>query len=323
MLKIFFRCLSIKTRFALIVGQLILGFSLFGLVAFEAMNTVNLNSPIYQRIIQGKDLIADVLPPPEYIIESYLVVLQLSQSQSQNQQERQVLLDRFNVLKADYEARHQYWLQQELTGELRTALVQTSYQYATTFYQVAEQVFLPALKAQQTEQMLAGLAKIQAAYQQHRAAIDAVVKLAGERNQQDDGLARTSRQQYQMLLLVIFLASLTLTLIFVVLVIRGVLRSLSGIQEIAAAITEGDLSSKIDVQSEDEIGMALKAINTMQASIKLFAESLQALTALHAQGQVKERLAVKGFQGIYRTMAEQVDELIQSALVHKSSNSLN
>ncbi|KJV07838.1 hypothetical protein [Methylocucumis oryzae] len=131
MLKIFFRCLSIKTRFALIVGQLILGFSLFGLVAFEAMNTVNLNSPIYQRIIQGKDLIADVLPPPEYIIESYLVVLQLSQSQ--NQQERQVLLDRFNVLKADYEARHQYWLQQELSGELRTALVQRSYQYATTF----------------------------------------------------------------------------------------------------------------------------------------------------------------------------------------------
>ncbi|WP_052700114.1 methyl-accepting chemotaxis protein [Methylocucumis oryzae] len=182
------------------------------------------------------------------------------------------------------------------------------------FYQAAEQIFLPALKAQQTEQMLAGLAKVEAAYQQHRAAIDEVVKLASERNQQDDGLARASRQQYQMLLLVIFLASLTLTLLFVVLVIRGVLRSLSGIQEIAAAITEGDLSSKIDVQSHDEIGTALMAMNTMQASIKLFVESLEALTALHAQGQVKERLAIKGFQGIYRTMAEQVDELIQSRI---------
>ena len=35
------------------------------------------NGPVYQRIVQGKDLSADVLPPPEYIIESYLVTLQM------------------------------------------------------------------------------------------------------------------------------------------------------------------------------------------------------------------------------------------------------
>ena len=30
-----------------------------------------------KEIVQGKDLIADVQPPPEYIIESYLLVLQM------------------------------------------------------------------------------------------------------------------------------------------------------------------------------------------------------------------------------------------------------
>jgi hypothetical protein len=38
---------------------------------------VKANGPIYVKIAQGKDLIADILPPPEYIIESYLNCLQM------------------------------------------------------------------------------------------------------------------------------------------------------------------------------------------------------------------------------------------------------
>jgi methyl-accepting chemotaxis protein len=40
---------------------------------------VQVNGPLYQRIVEGKDIVADILPPPEYIIESYLVVLQMVQ----------------------------------------------------------------------------------------------------------------------------------------------------------------------------------------------------------------------------------------------------
>jgi methyl-accepting chemotaxis protein len=37
---------------------------------------IKVNGPVYQEIERGKDLIADILPPPEYIIEAYLVALQ-------------------------------------------------------------------------------------------------------------------------------------------------------------------------------------------------------------------------------------------------------
>ncbi len=72
--------LTIKMRFTIILSTLVIGFSLFGFATFKAMNALNVNGPIYQRIVQGKDIIADVLPPPEYIIESYLVTLQLTQA---------------------------------------------------------------------------------------------------------------------------------------------------------------------------------------------------------------------------------------------------
>jgi len=96
--------LTIKMRFIAIVASLILGFSAFGFATFQAMHMLNVNGPVYQRIVQGKDIIADVLPPPEYIIESYLVALQLTQATAPD--EIGTLAERFQALKTEYEARH-------------------------------------------------------------------------------------------------------------------------------------------------------------------------------------------------------------------------
>src|SRR5688572_9768816 len=52
-------------------------FLLFGATTWRTLEQVRVKGPIYTEIVLGKDLIADVLPPPAYIIESYLLTLQL------------------------------------------------------------------------------------------------------------------------------------------------------------------------------------------------------------------------------------------------------
>ncbi len=49
------------------------------LVAFvlKTMEDVKVNGPIYAKILQGEYLLADIFPPPEYIIESYLVAMSM------------------------------------------------------------------------------------------------------------------------------------------------------------------------------------------------------------------------------------------------------
>jgi hypothetical protein len=42
------------------------------------LDRVKINGPLYQQIVSGKDLIADILPPPEYIIETYLSFFECS-----------------------------------------------------------------------------------------------------------------------------------------------------------------------------------------------------------------------------------------------------
>jgi methyl-accepting chemotaxis protein len=36
------------------------------------------NGPVYQEIVNGKDLIADILPPPLYIVESYMLANEIN-----------------------------------------------------------------------------------------------------------------------------------------------------------------------------------------------------------------------------------------------------
>ena len=63
---------------------------------------------MYLEIVTGKDLIADILPPPEYILESYLVVHQLAEAK-----ERKISTIwriRLKQLKTDFDNRHDYWV---------------------------------------------------------------------------------------------------------------------------------------------------------------------------------------------------------------------
>lgn len=53
---------------------LIVGFVATITTSVIAIDELKVGGPIFQRISLGKDLVADILPPPEYIIEAYLEV---------------------------------------------------------------------------------------------------------------------------------------------------------------------------------------------------------------------------------------------------------
>ena len=65
------------------------------------MVEIQINGPIYERIVLGKDVIADVLPPPAYIVETNMVVLQLLGEE--DPVERAHLRERLGSLEASAE----------------------------------------------------------------------------------------------------------------------------------------------------------------------------------------------------------------------------
>jgi len=65
------------------------------------------NGDIYNRIVLTKDLLADVLPPPAYLIESYLMALRLIDSADKSGQE--MLIGQIDRLHREFNASFNRW----------------------------------------------------------------------------------------------------------------------------------------------------------------------------------------------------------------------
>src|ERR1700751_6049057 len=48
------------------------GFAAIVLTSRVSLNQLQVGGPLYNKIKLGNDLVADILPPPEYVIEAYL-----------------------------------------------------------------------------------------------------------------------------------------------------------------------------------------------------------------------------------------------------------
>ncbi|TRX01641.1 methyl-accepting chemotaxis protein [Candidatus Methylobacter oryzae] len=259
--------LTIKARFILILGTLVIGFSLFGMATFKAMATLNVNGPVYQRIVQGKDIIADVFTPPEYIIESYMVALQLTVAEDFYDMKTQALVSRFKKLKLAYDNRHSFWLTQQLDPELHDLLLERSYRPAQAFFVEAEKRFLPAIQAGDRDAALASFQDMRRSYDEHHAVIDQLLRYTATRNAEDERQAQAMTSRYNIGLLSIFSFSVATAILLTIVTSRGILRSLDTAQQVAGAIADGDLSSRIDIHQKDEIGELLRSMNTMQQQL--------------------------------------------------------
>jgi methyl-accepting chemotaxis protein len=194
--------MSITTKLTVVVIIFLAGFAIFGCIAYQTISTVKVNGPIYGRIVQGKDLVADILPPPEYIIETLLTVhLMLD---ADDPQELNKLVKYSKKLQSEYEVRHNYWNTNMEEGEIKQLLIYDSYVPAKEFYEVLNQQFLPALlRGDKTTAEKIASTVLLAKYSDHRAKIDLIVKKANQLNASIESETNSILQYRNVMLLAI------------------------------------------------------------------------------------------------------------------------
>jgi len=151
---------------------------LLAYAAFSRLSqrAVQVNGPAYREIVLMKDLVADILPPPAYIIESKLTAAELLEA---TPEEAPALLAQLERIEGEFRTRHKFWNETLPAGEMRTQFVEQSAEHANEFYRVIREEFLPAIKAgdlARGRQLLGG--PLKQAYRRHRQNIDATVSLA-------------------------------------------------------------------------------------------------------------------------------------------------
>jgi methyl-accepting chemotaxis protein len=259
--------MKLTHRFAALFLVLLAGFASYGAWSFKVLNELKVNGPVYQQIIQGKDLIADILPPPEYIIESYLVSIQ---ALTATPDERKALIANLKVLKADYDTRHDYWTGRQLDAETRALLLTSADAPAQAFYQLAFSQFVPALEAGDTAAAAAVLEKMKVQYGVHRAAVNKLVTLTTARNAVDEDAAKAKIVSASMIMLAILVGAAGLVALMLFGIARGLMRQLGGEPAYAVSIAQrvagGDLALAIDTRYGDRSSL-MGAMQDMRDSL--------------------------------------------------------
>ena len=224
---------------------------LYGGWSFSTLDPLKVNGPLYQRIVQSKDLIADVLPPPEYIIESYLVSLQLVSASGKTERDR--LVERLKALKKDYDERHFFWSRETLEPELAELLLKSYCEPAMAFYSLAFDQLGRSRPATGRPSPPPPCASTRA-YESHRAA-------------QDEAGAKDSIRSALTLLLLILVGSVGVCLGVAWLITRSTLGPLNQAVSVVKTFAAGDLRTQFNADGRDEFAQLLQALQEMQAKL--------------------------------------------------------
>ncbi len=217
---------------------------------------------------EGKDVVADILPPPLYLIESQLQVYTLLHAKPE---EREALLQTLARLQQEFESRNRFWQESSLNEPLRELLLGEQKVQGELFWQLLNDKFVPAIKAGDLAQAGAIAARLHTLYNAHRLGVDATVIRGNEyAAEQMAHLANTTRLCYGLLLCAALLGA---GLIFWL--GRPTQQRLLAAGKATAAIAEGELNRPMPEPGLDAIGELIRQIGAMRDQLATLVESLQ------------------------------------------------
>jgi len=291
--------LSLNSK--LVATCFLIAFGIIVLMASMWVSTerIKVNGPLYQDIVRGKDLIADILPPPEYILESYLVVLQAMTEKDVSKLAS--FQERIKKLRSEYDDRHIYWDKDLPEGNAKKLLLDSSYKPAVTFYNTAEKDFFPALAANNdilAEKLLKDV--LSPAYEAHRKAIDEIVTLTNVANAETEKRAAAMQRNSNIIIVSIGLFFFATVLSIFFILIRSVTAQLGGdpsyVAEIARKVADGDLSVNVETKSGSQsvLGAMREMVDNLRQIVSQVSQSAESISMASNQQHSSSEQIAKG-----------------------------
>ena len=179
-------CLKIKTA-AAYAGAALFAASAVVLIACAVQDSMykhRVNS-LYSDIVMNKDFVADVLPPPAYIVEAYAAAFELRENMNDFRKVDLLVLQVCGKLRPDLETSMNYWNYELRSGssDERAQFFGECCGYAKKFFDIFEKEYIPAIqsgRSLEADRLLKE--KLNPVYVEHKKHINILVKMILERN---------------------------------------------------------------------------------------------------------------------------------------------
>jgi methyl-accepting chemotaxis protein len=246
-----------------------------------SLNKVRIGGSTYDEIIQVKDLVADILPPPLYIIEAYLEaglvlnnVKPLAEAQS-----------RIAELRKQYNERREFWQGSSLEATMKQKLTERSHTHAARFWSLIDRDLLPAIERKDDAATRQAYSELTEQYQAHRAVIDEIVtdseamtKAVEAAAAEQESIARWSTGVVDVVLLMLLALG-------IITIIRNMVSPLVRITAVMRSMANGNFAETIpSTERHDEIG-------EMANALVVFRDAALAKTRLESEARDQQAQA--------------------------------
>lgn len=273
------------------------------------LDKIKIGGKQFELLIDNKELTADILPPPLYVVEAYALVLS-----AETPAEARAVAERLGGLRGEFKTRLDFWRAEDLDPRLRTLLIDQADPAADRFWQVAETRYLPAVTSGDPVALNEARHELKAAYGAQRAVVDAMVPIAAEIAVRKEAEAARTVVGVQWLAGIMMLALAALTAFNMLVISRRVMIPLNRIREAMLALAGGALEREPPYLSRrDEIGEMAGAVQVFRRNALDLAVSRREQLAAEAAA-AEDRARTDAERQAQAAEQQQVLEVLATAL---------
>ena len=273
------RLTAFKSMATILVFGAVMAVGITATIAVTAysINTIRIGGTTYDGLIQNKDLVADILPPPLYLLEALSEARGMFLASKPYADTKKKIAE----LHKDYDERRAYWKASDLDPAIKNKLTESSHLYAAKFWEILEKRLLPAFEGQKKTETDLAYADLVLAFRPHRDLINEIVVDADKLNKEVE--AQSARQVSTGLWTIgaIDGALVTLLVIGLFVIIKRLVSPLAILGRGLQKLSEGDLTATITQpmppeyrQLKDNFNIAaakfLEVIGTVKISAREF-----------------------------------------------------
>ena len=260
------------------------------------INRIRLGGPLSTANEHLTDFVADILPPPEFLVEPFLEVSRMMHDPAKPQEH----IDRLKDLERQYNERAAFWAQSDIDPALRAELHKSVQEDGARFWQEVDQRLIPAIKAGNMDAATASFDVLDKHYDAHRAENAKLVEAANHLHDQLKAESESTLNWTIALLVAVGLGLVGLVGFAMRYIMRKVLDPLDQTAQTMTRMAGGELHvGKTDSHRSDEIGDMTRAIEVFRA-------------ASIAQIENAEKQ-----QAVVSTLSSGLDQLAEGNLTHR------
>jgi methyl-accepting chemotaxis protein len=239
--------MKISSKLSISLVLTVSGFAIFLVISYYAtVRTAKNSDECYQYIMNSKDMVADILPPPLYILEEYTTCYQIYFERDQFK--IRSLEDKLIGLKKDYTERHEFWNKEESDPKVRKLLLEDSYKPAADFFRIVESEYIPSIDTNNKQLAFNILEKkLMPTYQLHREIIDELVTYSNAKNSEiietNNRAIHDSLNNSLFIIITTAFVLLGVIIIYTIYLTRTIVHPLRRLLKITNLIAKGKLDS--------------------------------------------------------------------------------